>query len=191
MAAKYHSPQSISDGTPLTITLRSESAEEKRELLDLFMKRGSLNLRVIQSENEEWATKNFGPRVPILSLLGIVEEVGELSHSHLKRDQGIRGTKEEHDAAGKDSVGDIVIYLMDYCNGMGWDLESIIRETWDEVKKRDWKKNKTDGNVPNKPVKKYILNPNPEHGPLETGQGNHPQYHDSIDLRQRIDGLDR
>ncbi len=45
----------------------------------------------------------------------------------------------------KDSVGDIIIYLSDYCNQMGFDLDKIVRETWERVKKRDWRANPKTG----------------------------------------------
>jgi len=69
----------------------------------------------IQTEVGTWATKNFGADRPAYQrLLGAMEELGELSHAHLKEEQNIRGT-EDHVADAKDAIGDIVIYLMDYC----------------------------------------------------------------------------
>lgn len=67
-----------------------------------------------------------------------MEELGELTHSHLKQLQGIRGTPEEHVAKAKDAVGDIIVYLADYCTRRGWDLENIVSDVWAEVSKRDW-----------------------------------------------------
>lgn len=65
---------------------------------------------------DEWVAKNFPPyegEVPGNdSILGCIEEAGELAHAHLKNKQGIRGTPEEHEAAAKDAIGDIVIYLL-------------------------------------------------------------------------------
>ncbi len=76
-----------------------------------------LDLDEIQREHALWIKKNF-PSRPDKSfhpLLGVVEEVGELSHAVLKRDQGIR-LNENHGENIKDAVGDIVIYLLDFCN---------------------------------------------------------------------------
>lgn len=95
-------------------------------------------IRGIQLKQQEWAKRHFGDCPSYLPLLGIVEEVGELSHSHLKQSQGIRGDNAKHIADAKDAVGDIVIFLMDYCNRRGWDLQEIIEDTWDEVSKRKW-----------------------------------------------------
>ena len=44
-----------------------------------------------QREQKEWAARNFREHVAWHALLGLMEEVGELSHAHLKTVQGIRG----------------------------------------------------------------------------------------------------
>jgi NTP pyrophosphatase (non-canonical NTP hydrolase) len=91
----------------------------------------------IQEEQFEWSKANFGPQDPMLPLLGVVEEVGELCHAVLKRKQGIR-MNEDHLAMEKDAIGDIVIYLMDYCNRRGFNLLNLVSRAWDEVRQRDW-----------------------------------------------------
>ena len=98
-----------------------------------------MSLSQMQKEQLEWAKRNFDNQRPYQPILGATEEVGELAHAYLKMEQGIRGTKEEHVAAMKDAVGDCVIFLMDLCNQMGWDFETIVEETWNHVKKRNWK----------------------------------------------------
>src|SRR4051812_30609457 len=50
---------------------------------------------------------------------GMVEELGELAHADLKMEQGIRGNVEEHQLAAKDAVGDLLVYMADYCNMKG------------------------------------------------------------------------
>ena len=99
-----------------------------------------MSLSEIQKEQDVWSKKNFDNKKPYQPILGATEEVGELAHAYLKMEQGIRGTKAEHEHAMKDAIGDCCIFLMDLCNQMGWDFEKIIGETWSEVKKRDWKK---------------------------------------------------
>lgn len=71
-------------------------------------------------------------------LLGVVEEVGELCHAHLKNEQGIRGTPEEWEAKKKDAIGDILIYLLDYATREGVDVEECLETAWAEVSARDW-----------------------------------------------------
>lgn len=89
----------------------------------------------------EWGEKNFPEENRITAMrctLGVAEEAGELAHAILKRDQGIRGTREEHDEAAQDAIGDIVVYLMHLCHTEGWDFRTIIWMTVDHVLKRDW-----------------------------------------------------
>jgi len=99
-----------------------------------------MHLRQVQDEQVPWVNHNFPGRPAWQPLLGAVEELGELAHAHLKADQEIRGTAEEHEEAAKDAVGDIVIFLADYCTARGWDMEDIVTETWNSVKMRDWAK---------------------------------------------------
>lgn len=96
-------------------------------------------LKRFQSEHFTWLSYNFPKQKPHDGLLGLAEEVGELCHAHLKRDQGIRGlSEEEYREQAEDAVGDIFIYLMSYCNTNNIDLSKSISRAWAEVKSRDW-----------------------------------------------------
>jgi NTP pyrophosphatase (non-canonical NTP hydrolase) len=106
-------------------------------------------LKQIQEEVKVWEKKNFGDRPGWQPLLGLQEEVGELAHHYLKRAQGIR-ISEDHNAGIADAVADIVIYLLDFCNTEGIDLEATLKATWQEVSKRDWTKNRLNGQVEDK-----------------------------------------
>ena len=98
----------------------------------------------LQEDVCRWTCHNFPKAPPHQPLLGIVEEVGELSHAHLKLEQGIR-TDENHVLKAKDAVGDIIIYLLHYCNIHGWNLNEILQDTWASVRKRDWPKHPKTG----------------------------------------------
>lgn len=50
---------------------------------------------------------------------GVIEEMGELFHAVLKRKQGIRGTKAEHDAAIRDAIGDMLVYTSQLMSNNG------------------------------------------------------------------------
>ena len=103
----------------------------------------------LQLENAEWAEKNFGKDRPSYGpLLGAVEELGELAHAHLKSAQGIR-SHEDHDTNAKDAVGDVIIYLADYCTLRGWSLQQIVEDTWEAVSRRDWTKDPDHANEGN------------------------------------------
>ena len=67
----------------------------------------------VKAEQYEWSLENFGRHPAADPALGLIEELGELSHAILKQRQNIRGSSEEHDAAAKDAVGDMAIYLLD------------------------------------------------------------------------------
>ncbi len=104
-----------------------------------------MNLRTLQEEHMAWLEKNFPQQQGHDPLLGIVEEVGELAHAHLKASQSIRGTPKELQAKAFDAIGDIVIYLASYCNSNGYDLHDAVEHTWYKVKKRDWQTYPQDG----------------------------------------------
>ena len=101
-----------------------------------------MRLGALQSQHLGWLERNFPSQQPHQPLLGLAEEVGELCHAHLKAEQQIRnftdgfGPKWRDEAM--DTVGDIVIFLVSYCNSVGIDLETAVDETWDKVKNRNW-----------------------------------------------------
>ena len=90
-----------------------------------------------------WSDYNFGSKRGIkeaaTKLIGVQEELGELSHSVLKSLQGIRND-EYHIEDAQDAVGDLMLYLADFCKTMGFSLEECANIAWEEVKDRDWKK---------------------------------------------------
>ncbi len=68
--------------------------------------------------------------------------LGRLSHHHLKGDQKIRGSADEHRRGGQRALGRILTHLYRRCVDRGWNLEGIVmKETWAKVKQRDWQKN--------------------------------------------------
>lgn len=97
----------------------------------------SLTLEQLQSEMQAWANHNFPKAKSYQPLLGAVEELGELAHTHLKMEQNIRETNNEDKW---DAIGDIIIYLADYCNKNGIDIAKAVEMTWNSVKYRDWQK---------------------------------------------------
>lgn len=83
-------------------------------------------------------------------LMGMVEELGELHHAVLKQKQQIR-TAEDHEKAEKDAIGDLMIYLLDYCSRRGFSTSEILKDTWENVvKKRDWAGDPVQGKILNK-----------------------------------------
>lgn len=92
----------------------------------------------------DWRKKNFPDTDSTEQFMGMVEEMGELSHAILKRKQGIR-TNEDHDAAIVDAIGDIFIYMVNFCDLEGIDVVNAVHEAWFEVEQREWRKNPETG----------------------------------------------
>src|SRR4051812_916016 len=99
-----------------------------------------LTLRQLQEEVEVWTNHNFPDRTQHTTwapLMGVAEEVGELCHAHLKHHQGIRGYDDaKFRLKTEDALGDVLVYLADYCNEVGVDLQAAMEETWGKVKGR-------------------------------------------------------
>lgn len=104
-----------------------------------------LTFKQLQDEQRPWVERNFPGRDDYYPLLGAVEELGELAHSHLKNLQGIRGTPEQHLEAKADAVADVIIFLADYCSATGIDLQSTMETVWARVSQRDWKADPMNG----------------------------------------------
>lgn len=95
-------------------------------------------LKVLQTDAQIWARYNFPNSQQWMPLVGAVEELGELAHAFLKLKQGIRGITSISEQ--EDAIGDIVIYLIDFCNLNDINFGKAVCSTWEKVSKRDWKK---------------------------------------------------
>jgi NTP pyrophosphatase (non-canonical NTP hydrolase) len=105
-------------------------------------------LQKLQKEIGDWSWENFGSTYlpyDLAPLLGAVEELGELCRALLKAAQGIRGEYHKHMDDVRDSLGDLVIYLMDFCERNRLDLWECVMQAWSEVRERDWRKYPKDG----------------------------------------------
>ena len=80
-------------------------------------------LSEIQAELKVWTIYNFGQQESIMPIMGMIEELGELTHAHLKELQGIR--KSDFLADKKDAIADITIYLLNYFNCVDKDVSLI------------------------------------------------------------------
>lgn len=109
---------------------------------------GISNLSAMQDEVGKWADHNFAPG-PLDPYMGIVEEVGELSHALLKRKQGIRGMgEEEAQEAVEDALADMIIFALDFSYRNNIDLDDAVARTWAKVRQRDWVKYPETGRPP-------------------------------------------
>ena len=80
-------------------------------------------LSQIQKELEVWTNYNFGQQDSSSPIMGMIEELGELTHTTLKQIQGIR--KKDYLEAKKDAVADLVIYLLNYFNSKQVDISKV------------------------------------------------------------------
>lgn len=100
-----------------------------------------VDLSELQRQVRQWEEHNFPNATDMQQFIGVVEEVGELAHFMLKEQQGIReGAHGSTEAHQMDAVGDITIFLINFCNKRGWSFDRILADTWDLVEKRDFVK---------------------------------------------------
>lgn len=105
-------------------------------------------LIVFQSQVGAWADRNFGLTPAYRPLLGAVEELGELAHAQLKKEQGVRKGESRFKIDASDAVGDILVYLAHYCQLTGLSLQDAVDKTWAKVRQRDWRKYPETGEEP-------------------------------------------
>lgn len=63
-------------------------------------------------QRNTWIAHNFPNSDKEDTILGVVEEYGELTHAVLKDKQSIRGSHDQHVEDMKDAIGDMSVYLM-------------------------------------------------------------------------------
>lgn len=68
----------------------------------------------------------------------------ELGHALLTAAQGIR-TADDHAAAEKAAIGDIIIFLKNFCTVRGYALDECVSETWNKAKQRNRQANPETG----------------------------------------------
>lgn len=85
----------------------------------------TFNLAQLQTEQAVWATHNFGPdRNPSHTLLGVVEELGELIEP-LSAYMNIQNSWDTVVGDIKDSLADMIVFAADYCTGRDWDMSRL------------------------------------------------------------------
>lgn len=93
-----------------------------------------------QQELIDWEIRNFGKQEPYRKLLGMIEELGEIAHSLLKAEQGIREGKDgkvDLEELG-DGVADIFIYGSNLLSSYGINVEETLKNVIEKILSRDW-----------------------------------------------------
>lgn len=83
------------------------------------------SLRVLQIEHARWELKNFGIQPQHRPVLGIVEELGELSEA-LDASMLPTGERPDVDPLIRDAIADTVIYMASLANILGCDLCAVL-----------------------------------------------------------------
>ena len=83
----------------------------------------------LQDEIAQWHRINYPNDDLESSLLGVMEELGELNRVQLKQDGGIRGTWEYWEAEKQKEVGDVVIGLINFCSFADIKFSSIVADS--------------------------------------------------------------
>lgn len=102
------------------------------------------DLQTLQREIGRWSQEQFGNNVSKVTgfpmgsqnaLTGIVEEVGELNHVTICRNQGRRGYDDtaKYERDRNDALADILVFMCDYAEREGVDLLTILNDTWNKV----------------------------------------------------------
>lgn len=72
-------------------------------------------LATIQQEQRAWALRNFGQQTTTQMALGLIEELGEVAEAWMLDDM----------PKLFDAIGDVAIYMSNYCNISGWELARL------------------------------------------------------------------
>jgi len=80
----------------------------------------SLYLFEMQESQRAWAKSNFGEQTPIQMMMGLLGELGEF-HEHWEIHR-IDACKDSL----VDDIGDVGVYLMNYCNLKGWSIGKLL-----------------------------------------------------------------
>lgn len=78
------------------------------------------NFETLQREVGVWSEQNFGDQPAVNPLLGVVEEFGELI-DQIETHEGVT----EHEL---DCVGDVLVYLADFCHRQGFDYQAVANK---------------------------------------------------------------
>lgn len=103
----------------------------------------------MQTELKNWRNTTFPPRdetltrlvgdfsykvlEEIVPILHIVRQTGTITHEQVQQFSNTSGLQF--------SIGNIILFLLDYCESRQWSLQEIVEQTWDSVQKRKWIEN--------------------------------------------------
>lgn len=108
-----------------------------------------IDIEEYQKRLKDWQILHFGSSPPEWLTVGMMEELGEMAHTLLKYQQGIREHREKDVEKFKkqlaDDFGDVVVYGMQVLTHFGINAEDAMRDTFEHVLKRDWTAHRLEG----------------------------------------------
>lgn len=98
-----------------------------------------IRIPTMQDDVDMWNSRQpWRDDPPVVVVVGLGEETGEVQRAVLKMHQGIRGTKEEWIEEAAKEMGDVFIKLCQLATALDLDLEDCIRERWGEISQRNF-----------------------------------------------------
>lgn len=101
-----------------------------------------MNLIAIQAEQIEWSERNFGKQHARYPLLGMIEELLEFEEAWQTRRALVQDDTDRTTAVDDvvDAIGDIAIYMLDYCGKVNWQLDHlwVLRRTLPDTDPEKW-----------------------------------------------------
>lgn len=149
-------PSDDDEITPEQMQEVGQAVHEEAERRDLHP---LADLFRFQQDVRQWSVRNFGDigdgSTPVigaqeeagelgealeasLAANGVSQALGRLGHAFIKGKQKIRYTPEEARAKMEDAVGDVLVYLADFCQRTGIEMADALGKTWGDVRERDW-----------------------------------------------------
>ncbi len=100
-----------------------------------------ISIRGAQNEVSAWNQRQpWKDDPPVVVVVGLGEECGEVQRAILKMHQGIRGTEQEWREEAAKEMGDVFIKLCALADSLGMDLEDCIAQRWDVIRERNFTK---------------------------------------------------
>lgn len=113
-----------------------------------FCSRHGLSLQDVYRQAEYPITVAYGgKRIQILAERTASVALGNLAHTVLKKEQGIRGSDAYHQVRMVQFLGTFLKSVDLIAEVSNVTTENAIKDTWFRVCERDWSKNRTNGEV--------------------------------------------
>jgi NTP pyrophosphatase (non-canonical NTP hydrolase) len=101
-------------------------------------------LHDLQGRIAQWQSQYFPAAEEWELVLGVCEEAGELAQCVLKMKRGIHPERYNAERV-KDSIGDVIVFLIGICIQRGWNIAEVLSDTVKEVLERQFDQRRIPG----------------------------------------------